>query len=479
MSTEKGTTTRRDFLRNSALLATGAAAVGSMPTTAEAMARIIGANDRIRIGHIGVGTQGFNAHVRLINQVAKENNTEQIAACDLYGRRLRRTQKELNLKDGQLYADHRKLLAIKDIDAVVIATSDNWHAPIAIAAMEAGKHVYCEKPMCKTVDEAFAVYDTCKKTKRIFQVGSQGTSDPKYAAVAKIVKSGKLGHIVVAQGDYMRGDNKVGEWNNSGELEFDLDAGPQVSGDAHVDWDTFRRGTEPKAWDADRFFHWRKYWNYGSGLVGDLFPHKLHPLFIAMGLPTDGMRGWPLRVSSGGGLYVQKVRKDPVTGKEVLDREVPDFINLNVDFEDCSLMAMTSTINEEGWPLAIRCQKGTVFFSGSTIKLKPERSYADEVDGSEEQAPGEGEPIPGHHKNWFDSIRTNTAPNGNIDLAVRVQVMLSLAERSYRESKTFTFDPKTRTVSSAGAPAPTDPIASVPVHKMAITNVKSAGTLKR
>jgi predicted dehydrogenase len=446
MSTENSSITRRDFIRSSALAVAGAAAISAMPTTAQAMRRVIGANDRIHVGHIGVGTQGFNAHVRLINQHSSDNNTDQIAACDLYGRRLRRTQKELNLKDAQLYTDFRKMLANKDIDAVVIATSYNWHAACSIAAMQAGKHVYTEKPMCKTLEEAFQMYDTCKKNKTIFQVGSQGTSDPKYRAVAKIIQSGKLGHIVVGQGNYMRGDNKKGEWNDYGE--FDLDAGPAASGDAHVDWETFRKGTDPKAWDPDRFFRWRKYWDYGSGLVGDLFPHKLHPLFIAMGLPTDGLKGFPIRVSSGGGLYVQKTRVDPVTNKTVPDREVPDFINLNVDFEDASLMAMASTINEEGWPDSIRCNKGTVFFAGGSIKVKPERTYADEVDESEEQAPGAGEPIDGHQKNWFECIRSNGVPNGNIDLAIRVQTMISLAERSYRESATFTFDPRTRTATA-------------------------------
>ena len=164
------------------------------------------------------------------------------------------------------------------------------------------------------------------------------------------------------------------------ERRYQRECGPSVTGDGHIYWDTFRRGTEPKAWDPDRFFRWRKYWAYGSGLVGDLFPHKLHPLFIAMGLPTDGLRGFPVRVSSMGGLYVQKTRKDPATGKMVPDREVPDFVNIAVDFEDCSMMAMASTINEEGWPDSIRCNKGTILFTGSTIKVKPERSYADEVD---------------------------------------------------------------------------------------------------
>lgn len=441
MSNQNSNTTRREFIRGSVVAAAGVAA-SSMPTTALAMRRIIGANDRIRIGHIGVGTQGYNAHVRLIKQHAQDNNTEQIAASDLYGRRLRKTQKFLELSDSQLYKDYRKLLADKNIDAVIVATSDNWHAKCSIDAIEAGKHVYCEKPLCKTLEEAFAVYDACKKSKVTFQLGSQRTSDAKYAAVGKIMASGKLGHMVVAQGNYMRGDNKVGEWNSYGD--YDLDAGPTASGDAHVDWETFRHGTEPKAWDMDRFFRWRKYWAYGSGLVGDLLPHKLPPLMIAMNLPMDGLKGYPVRVSSGGGLYVQKLRKDP-SGKEVMDREVPDFINLNVDFEDASLMAMASSISEEGWPDSIRCQKATVLFSGGSIKVKPERTYADDIDAEEQQTNGEADPVEEHQKNWIQCIRTNGKPNCHIDLAVRCQVMITLAERSYRENKTFVFDPKTRT----------------------------------
>jgi predicted dehydrogenase len=449
MSTDNGKTTRRDFMRTSVAAAAGAAALGVMPTTAQAMRRVVGANDRIHIGHIGVGTQGYTAHVRLFKQHSADNNTEQIAACDLYGRRLRKTQKELGLSDSQLYPDFRKLLANKNIDAVVIATSDNWHAPCTIAALQAGKHVYCEKPLCKTLEEAFAVYDACKRSKMTFQLGSQRTSDPKYAAVGKIMASGKLGHIVVAQGSYMRGDNKVGEWNDYGD--YDMDAGPSASGDAHIDWETFRHGSEPKTWDMDRFFRWRKYWAYGTGLVGDLLPHKLPPLMIAMNLPTDGLRGYPIRVSSGGGLYVQKLRKDPTTGKMVPDREVPDFINLNVDFEDASMMAMASSISEEGWPDAIRCQKATVLFSGGTIKTKPERTFADEIDSDEQQTNGESDPVEEHQKNWITSIRTNGTPNCPIDLAARMQVMITLAERSYRENKTFTFDPKTRTATGNGS----------------------------
>ena len=433
-------TSRREFIRNATVTTAAAvSAASAMPSTAAGMRRVIGANDRINVAHIGVGTQGHYIHVRLMKDHAPDNNTNQIAVCDLYGRRIRESQAKLELKDSQTYTDYRKCLANKDIDAVVIATSDNWHAGCTIAALEAGKHVYCEKPLTKTVDEAFLVYDTVKKTKKTFQIGVQSTSTEKYKAAAAIVKAGTLGPMVVGQADYMR-NGKVGEWNDYGR--YDKDAGPQASGDAHVDWDTFRKGTAPAEWDTDRYFRWRKYWNYGSGIIGDLIPHKLHPLYIAMGIPTEGLDGFPLRVSAGGGLYVQKVNPD--TGK--LDREVPDFMTVSVDFANYSMILMSSTINEEGWPFSIRLHKGTISFTGNEIVVKPERTFADEVDESTTPAKGNPENFEDHHKNFFSCIRDGKAPNGNIDLAVRVQVILSLAERAYRESKTFTFDPKTRSV---------------------------------
>ena len=475
--TESETTgsTRRQFIQKTAVgTVAGVAAttaLSSMPTTADAMRRVLGANDRINIAHVGLGVQGYGAHLRLLNEHAKENNTESIALCDLYGRNLKDAQKKLDsyktdgtisnsVPDSKLYSDFRKMLEKeKDINAVWVATSDNWHADVTIAALQAGKHVYCEKPMCKTIEDGFKIYDAVKKSGLKFQVGSQGTTDQRWHIAGKMVKDGKIGHLVVAQDSYMRGDNKQGEWNNYGR--FDMDAGPTATGDAHIDWETFRKGMGPKEFDPDRFFHWRKYWEVGSGLVGDLLPHRLHPLFIAMNLSTEGYEGYPRRVSSGGGHYVQKsYPKDTDVQKAYLekyhpgnanypDREVPDFINLNVDFDDCSLMAMTSSINEQGWPPTIRGNKATLFIGGNSVKLQPERSWSDEVDEAEEQNNGQGEDIAAHEKNLLDCIRNNGVPNGNIEIAMRVQVMVTLAELSYRQSKTFTFDPKTRKYTGA------------------------------
>lgn len=431
--------TRRELLKTAATATVAAVATAGVARSrayAVAPPSVLGANDRIRIGFVGVGGQGMT-HVRLLKENEADNNTQHVAVCDLYRRRKKAAQAFCELPDSAAYEDFRKLLERKDIDVVWIATSDNWHAPVAIAAMEAGKHVYIEKPMCRTVEEAYAIYDTAKRTKRLVQVGSQGCSDQKWHVAGRVVKEGRIGHVVQAQGSYCR-NGKIGEWNY---YTIDKDAGPQATGDGYVNWDMFRMGKEPKEWDPDRFFRWRKYWAYGNGIMGDLFPHRLHPLAIAMNLPQEGLGGFPLRVSSMGGLYVQKI--NPETKRP--DREVPDFTTIQVDFpEECTLMLLGSTINEQGWQDMIRGNKATLYFGGSGVQIKPERVWAEEVEFGEEPVEGPGESIEEHEKNLLKCIREGGRPNCNIDLALRVQIMISLGEMSYRRGKTMHFDPKTR-----------------------------------
>ncbi len=438
---EKSKSSRREFLRTAAVTAAASAAVPAVAKSSVyslAPQRVLGANDRIVIGHVGMGGQGMT-HLRLLKENAEanlKNNTSQVAVCDLYNKRTNEAQKALGLTDSQKFSDYRKLLEIKEIDAVWVTTSDNWHAPIAIDAMKAGKHVYIEKPMCKTLEETFALYDTVKSTKRILQVGSQGTSDPKYHAAQKMVAEGKLGTVVQAQGSYNR-NGKGGEWNY---YEINKDASPTATGENYVNWEVFRKGTEPAAWDPDRYFRWRKYWEYGTGLVGDLLPHRLNPLFIALNIPTTGTDGYPTRVASLGGLYVQKI--NPETGK--MDRNVPDMINLNADFEGGpSLMLMSSCVNEQGWPEMLRGNKATMYIGGDSVEIRPEAVYADDVEGDKIQMPG-GEPIEKHERNFLDCIRTNGVPNCNIEIAARVQTVISLGELSFRNGKMMHFDAKTR-----------------------------------
>jgi predicted dehydrogenase len=436
-------TSRREFLQKAAVTTAVGTTVAYMPTTAEGMRRVLGANDRLQIGHVGVGVQG-GYHVNAIKENASANNVQQIAVCDLYVRARKNAAGRLGLKDSQIYADYRKLLANKDIDVIVIATSDNWHADIAVDALNAGKHVYCEKPMCKTLEETFRIYDTVKKTGKKFQIGAQRCSENRWHIARKLVADGAIGKVVLGQASYMRNSGLKGEWNDYKKI--DKGTGPTATGDNYIDWETFRKNMGPKEWDPDRFFRWRKYWAYGSGLVGDLFPHRLYPLFIAMNLPVTGYGGWPLRVSSGGGLYVQKKHPE-FSGK--IDREVPDFTNIQIDFpEECTIMAISSTINEVEWQEMIRGHKASMYPGPNGIEIKPERIWAEEIEGSVEPVTGPGEDIPVHHKNLFDSIRSGKEPSGNIEVAARVQVAITLGEMSYRQSKTFTFDPKTRTCKS-------------------------------
>lgn len=174
--------------------------------------------------------------------------------------------------------------------------------------------------------------------------------------------------------------------------------------------------------------------------MGDLLPHRLHPLFIAMNLPTTGTAGFPTRVASLGGTYVQKI--NPETKK--LDREVPDFTNLIVDFpEECSIMVLGSVINEQGWQDMIRGNKASLFFGGNGVEIKPERVWADEVEEGVEPINGPGEDIAIHEKNFLDCIRENKVPNCNIDIAVRVQTMISLGDMAFQKGKTMHFDAAT------------------------------------
>jgi predicted dehydrogenase len=172
--------------------------------------RVIGANDRINVGVIGCGGRGMS-HVRMMVRAAerKTENIQVVAVCDIYEPRKERAR---SMTGGTLYHDYRKLLENKDIDAVVIATPEHWHARQAVETLEAGKDLYLEKPMVRYLDEARRLYLTTKRTGRVVQVGSQASSQEKWYKARDLVLAGKLGKPVWSQTSYCR--NSVGgEWN--------------------------------------------------------------------------------------------------------------------------------------------------------------------------------------------------------------------------------------------------------------------------
>ncbi len=418
---------RRQFMRSAGMTAAGmvagsflsdrvlAAAAGVAP----APGRVIGANDRINVAVIGIGGMG-NGHVGTLKSLEQDQNIKVVAVCDVFTNHRARGQKSAGVADADVYGDYRKLLERKDIDEVVIATPDHWHGQISCDAMQSGRHVYVEKPMTRSLEDAMKMWDTAKSTKKLVQVGSQGCSDVRWHQAGQVVKDGKIGKLLWAQGSYCR-NTPTGEWNY---YNIDPDANEKT-----VDWKMWL-GNAPKIpWNPDRFFRWRKYWDYGTGIIGDLWPHRLHPLMIAM-----DMKEFPKRVACIGG---NLTHSDLGTAPE---REVADATMVMVEFPSGPMIYLAgSSVNEQGLQDVLRFNKATMYIDNA-FTVKPERPYVDEIEEWSEPRKGSGESHQEHHKNMFDCIRNNKQPNCPIELGVRVQTIVSMAEKSYRENKMMMFD---------------------------------------
>ncbi|MDB6113053.1 MAG: hypothetical protein JWR69_4803, partial [Pedosphaera sp.] len=429
--------TRREFIKKASTAAAVVATVNMFKTPvygqnqAPSPGSVVGANNRLVVGYIGVGGQGM-AHVNTQKQYASANNIVQGAVCDLSKYRVKNAQSTIGGTECQGYDDHRKMLERKDIDAVTIATVDHWHAPCAIDAMNAGKHVYVEKPITRYLDEVFAIADTVKKTNKVLQVGSQICSDARWHKAAELIKAGKIGQLVMAQDSYMR-NNPKGEWNYAIQ--------PWCTSE-DLDWARWQGQVHNKTpFSADSYFRWRKYYPYCGGLLGDLVPHRLHPLMLATGSPE-----FPTRVVALGNKAAHTDKNTPGTP----ERDVPEQIQLIAEFPSgLNLLVTTSTINQIGLPSIIRGHKATLYLGGDHVELKPEKEFADDVEPETfEHLQPSGEKINEMEKNWFDCIRSGQKPYGNIDLAVRVQTVISLAEMSQRLNIMCLFDEKTRKITT-------------------------------
>jgi predicted dehydrogenase len=426
---------RRDFIRKAATAAAVVAATPLLKTPVYGQnqapsAGVTGANNRIAVGIIGVGYGIGQNHLLGLHERANQNNTVVAAACDVFNKRRNFAKEKAGLKDSDLTVDYRKMLERKDIDAVLIATHDPLHAQMSIDAMEAGKHVYCEKPLTRYLDEAYKVYESVKKTGKVFQVGSQGCSAAGWHKCAELIKGGKIGTLVWGQGYYCR-NSQAGEWNYLIENESTAE---------NIDWERWLGPVKRRpAFSAEQFHRWRKYYPYCSGLLGDLVPHRLHPLMLASGNPE-----FPVRVNCIATKNVHADRQNPGTP----DREVPEHVQVLAEFPSGYMVTVTcSTVNAKSPGFAIYGHKATMEIgsSGERIALVPEKEYAEEID-PETFAGLQPEDIRVHEKNWFDCIRSGQQPNANIELAIRVQTVISLAEMSDRLKVTCLYDEKTRKI---------------------------------
>src|ERR1044071_9074776 len=268
--------TRRRFLQSGSTMLAAAGLTDA--------AQDVSPDNRIRIATIGFGGMGMG-DTRYALSVP---GVELAAVCDIYdGRRTR--ARELHGDHIFTTRDYREVLARKDIDAVIIATPDHWHADLSIAAMEAGKDVYFEKPMVRAIQDGGSAIAAQERTGRMFQVGSQYVTSAVYQKARDLVRAGAIGRLTMVEA-WLDRNTALGAWQYS----IPPDASPST-----VDWDRFLGRAPKRPFEAVRFFRWRNYQDYGTGVAGDLFVHLLSGLHLATGsigperiLATGGLRYW-------------------------------------------------------------------------------------------------------------------------------------------------------------------------------------------
>ena len=418
--------TRRSFVKYAGYAAAAAAAVRP------AWSRAIGANDRINLAVIGLGLRGTDHLHLLLDHRKNKQDIEVVALCDVYQRRLSRAS--ALFPGAKTYTDHEEVFARPDIDAVIIATPDHWHAPMTLMAMEHGKDVYVEKPMTHTVEESKVVAHRAKELNRVVQVGVQGLSWNRWHKMHQIIQSGVIGQVVAVQGTYSRNDPK-GDWN----WPIDPGAGPNGAGDDHIDWEQWL-GSAPKIpFNADRFFRFRKYWDYSGGIATDLHYHIVAPFHLAIA------NDFPVRCAGMGGLWMYND-----------GRQTPDTFLTAADYPSkYSMTIQSSQVNEYGPTTMIRGTKATIHLSDEWegpptrqydyADIIPESPYVADFAkqyGSErvrvDNVGNQGDLL--HVDNFLDCVRSRQQPNCPVDLGYKVMAAIDLSVRSYRNGAVYYFD---------------------------------------
>jgi predicted dehydrogenase len=279
--------TRRNFLQSTGIAASTLALTEA--AAAQEPAKSVSPNDYVQIGCIGFGIMGQED----MHTESSLAGVQIVAVSDVYDGRRTLAQERYG-KDVFTTRDYRELLARRDVDAVIIATPDHWHARIAVDALHAGKDVYCQKPMVREVPDGHKIIEAQKQTGRILQVGSQRVSSILYAKAKELVKSGTIGEIHLIEA-YINRNSSLGAW----QYTIPPDASTET-----IDWDQFL-GNAPKCpFDPVRLFRWRNYRAYGTGIPGDLFVH----LFTGIHFVMDSVG--PERIAATGGLYHWKDGRD-------------------------------------------------------------------------------------------------------------------------------------------------------------------------
>ena len=339
---------RREFIRRSA--ATGAAAMTGLKLRTEAGTRAsyqASPNARINLGFIGAGARAQ----QLMQELQQIAGVEIVALCDAYRGRLERAVERAG-KAAKVYRDASEVLAQRDVDAVFVVTPDHLHKSHVLAALAAGKDVYCEKPMTYTIDEGREIIEAVKKSERVLQVGSQGVSSAIQARAKEIVMSGKLGQVTMIRATFAR-NSAGGAWT----YPIPPDASRET-----VNWEMFLGPAPKREFSLERFFRWRCYEDYSGGIATDLFVHLITTIHFVMGAVM------PATVVALGSLDRWKETRD-----------VPDTLNAVLQYPEGFTLNLSATQNNEYQSeggVEILGTKGTLQL-GDTLRLIPDNTVDD------------------------------------------------------------------------------------------------------
>lgn len=462
-------TSRREFLKHTgAALATGA--VGSaFPGAASGTTRIIelppgetapaaprSANDRIGLATIGIGLQGTHD----TQTALRVPDVELVAVADVYDGRLVRA-KETFGDHVFTTRDYREILARPDVDAVLIATPDHWHARMAIDAMNAGKDVYVEKPMVHQVSEGAGVIEAQRRTNRILQVGSQRVSSIIYTKAKELLASGAIGELNYIE-VYLDRNSPIGAWQYS----LPPDASPE-----NIAWDRFLGKAPQRPFEPIRLFRWRNYRDYGTGIPGDLFVHLFSGIHYV--LPSLG----PTRVSATGGLrYWTDGRDVPDVVVGIYDYpktdQHPAFnISMRVNFasgggegsafrfigpegvltiDNRVTLARTTRAREPGYTINTFPEALQEEFMKQYRAEYPERAPEVSPQTTETYVPPPGySDLFDHFRNFFASVRSRQPVVEDAVFGFRAAAPSLLTNDSYFEGRPFAWDPQAMRVTRA------------------------------
>jgi predicted dehydrogenase len=400
--------TRREFIQATAV---GAAALLASPS------RVLGANDRVRVGMIGVGARGQD----LLKQLLEVPNAQLVAIADVYSRR---HDEARHLAPGiQTLNDHGRLLEMKDLDGIIVASPLHLHAHHFLDVLAAGKDLYCEKTMTWSIPEAEQCLAAANKSDRVVQIGLQHESSGALADAKKWIKNGMLGKITQVESWMSRNSPRgQGQWVRP----LPSDCNPH-----NVNWNAFLNGRPDRPFDANKFINWRLFWEFSGGNVTENMVHQIAWIMSSLELPV------PTAAYMSGGVFSEKD-----------GREVPDTIAITLDFPNDTVVTWQSTFSNSRYGLGehILGSDGTLeHVAGATDMVtgrsqESTRYFPESVNRKNGAAMTSETKDQNHMANWIDCIRSRKTPNAPVEIGYRSAVAAHLANLAYRKKQRLTLE---------------------------------------